>query len=203
MAVSANINKIFADVVVADADDFDSVNLFRVPFILKEHMNKTIKKVDFWEDYAHLGRRYYKMNTFIKQDNLYSNHIHYGAPDLETRKMLVDKKVPFIAATHRDNACGLMLNPELDTELMVETYGKITLTPFFLNHIKMTLSFMEYLGKDNTTIETMKGKEEIILKYDFAEENKDFIENGKRLNGRTVYPVMSTALNTVDIDIGV
>ncbi len=201
MAEWANINRIFEDLIIADNDYFDSINLLRVPFILPE-VNEVYRKAYHFKDYAHLSRDMYVQNTYVKQNNLHKEHIHYGAPDLETRKMLDEEKVPFIAATHRDNACALMLRPELDTELMVETYGKIALTPFFLNHIKMTISFMEYLGHKDTTMETLKGKEKSILDYDFVKANEDFCENGGRINGRTMYPVIPNDINTVDIEIG-
>ncbi len=196
-----NINRIFTDLIVSDNDYFDSVNLLRVPFILPEKEN-ILRKVNYFENYANISRETYTFTTNVIKENLHRNYIHYGAPDLETRKMFDEEKIAFIAATHRDNACALMLRPELDTELMVETYGKIALTPFFMNHIKMTLSFLEYLGQEETTMEVLRGKETSILSYDFVKENKELCKNGGRINGRTVYPIIVDELNRTDIEIG-
>ncbi len=202
MAEWVNINRILNDLVLVDDDKFDSINLLRVPFILPEVKNGRRNKINYFKDYAHISRETYISNKRATRRNLYRDHIYYGAPDLETRKMLDEEKIAFVAATHRDNACALMLRPELDTELMVETYGKIGLTPFFLNHIKMTISFLEYLGHEDTTMESMKGKEKSILKYDFVEANKDFCDNGGRFGNRTIYPVIPNEYNTTDIEIG-
>ncbi|RLA58085.1 MAG: hypothetical protein DRQ78_12715 [Epsilonproteobacteria bacterium] len=203
MAEWANINRIFEDLIISDNDYFDSVNLLRVPFILPElEGNAIYKKVYYFKDYANISRYIYLQQKNVNEGNLNRDHIHYGAPDLETRQMLHEQKIAFIAATHRDNACALMQRPELDTELMVETYGKIALTPFFMNHIRMTISFMEYLGHPDTTLDTLKGEEKSILTYDFVEENKEMITGGARISGRTMYPVVPDNLNTLDIEIG-
>ena len=201
MAEWTNVNKIFEDMVIADDDYFDSINLLRVPFILPEK-DGIKKKIEYFNDYANIARIVFKQDKNVDATNLYNKHIHYGAPDLETRKMLDVERVPFIAATHRDNACALMQRPHLDTELMVETYGKIALTPFFLNHIRMTISFLEHLGKDTTTLESLSGPEESILDYDFVKANTEFVNDGGRISGRTLYPVIATHSNRIDIEIG-
>ena len=202
MAEWTNIHHIFGRMIVADNDFFDSTNLLRVPFILPEKASKILRKVMYFTDYAKIAKNSIKSHDFVNEKNLNINYIYYGAPDLETRKMLHEKKVPFIAATHRDNACALMLRPEMDTDLMVETYGKIALTPFFMNHIRMTIAFLEYLGHDDTTFESMQGEEKSIFNFDFAEAHKDEIENGTRIGGRTVYPIIANKDNITTINIG-
>ncbi len=202
MAEWTNTHHIFEKMIIADDDYFDSTNLLRVPFILPEtHGNNLKKKIYYFKDYAGLTKRIEKRYHNIDKNNLMEDYIYYGAPDLDTRKMLYEKNARFIAATHRDNQCSLMLRPKLDTELMIETYGKITLTPFFMNHIKMTIEFIKYLSDPETTMESMLGEEKSILSFDFTKKHTEEIEHGIRLSGRTVYPVVSTKHNTAEIEV--
>jgi hypothetical protein len=73
------------------------------------------------------------------------NHIVYGAPSLDTRD-LFSKVGNFIAATHSGAGCQLWLNPTQDTDLQIESYGLIALTPFFMNQLRMAIGLLEIMA---------------------------------------------------------
>lgn len=78
--------------------------------------------------------------------NLRPQTILYGSPDIETRKFLFNKTINhFFCVTHRDKEITLYRNPSPEDVLLVETYGKIELTSFFLNHLKVTIEFLKAL----------------------------------------------------------
>lgn len=91
--------------------------------------------------------------------------IFYGAPNIATREQL--KNVNFIAGTHGDNECSLMVKPAVDAEMQHESYGIIQLNVFFMNQLRMAIALLEFLATkpnfktlDNTT----------VFKYNFADE---------------------------------
>jgi len=202
MAVATNTKNIFNRIHIYDDDYFDSVNLPRIPFEPKqpEHMINVMQKVNYAIDYGNITKNFNIHGTNLIEKNMNNKYIYYGAPDLETRNTLYENEIAFIAATHRDNACMLNLRPKIDTELQIETYGKISLTPFFLNHIKMTLKFMEFLA-EGQKVEDLRKTSKILLDYDFTEKEKDFIEHGKRINGKTLYPIVANDKNRREMEI--
>jgi len=202
MAEWTNTNRIFKRFYIYDNDFFDSVNLLRVPFVLKQKKDIThlLPKVHYCNDYAGIATQFNKIQENLTPKNLTKNMIYYGAPDLETRKIMHENNVAFIAATHRDNACMLSLRPEIDTELQIETYGKISLSIFFLNHLKMTISFLEYLASD-ISLKEMETTTKTILEYDFAEENEEMIIHGTRIGGRTIYPITANKDNRAIMEV--
>lgn len=111
------------------------------------------ERSDLLEHEGH-PQRAYKINdnTFI-----------FGAPTLETRNKLADTK--FIAATHGDDHCSMTICPEVDTGLLIESYGMIRLNTFFMNHIRMSIALLEFLASDDENKWTEKNNR--IFEYDF------------------------------------
>ena len=101
-------------------------------------------------------------------NNLY-NWIVYGAPDIESRRILseaihgpssensnsYDSRLAehikaFISATHGDDICELSINPsylENESNLMIESYGIIQLNVFFFNQLRLAIAFLEVLER--------------------------------------------------------
>jgi len=104
----------------------------------------------------------------IEVEHIKNKHIFYGAPNIETREMLVDNNLRFLSATHGGNDFSLILNPTQDSDLQVESYGIIQLSQFFMNQLHMAIKFLEFLAEENDLDE----KNRIVAKGSFNGESK-------------------------------
>lgn len=121
------------------------------------------------------------LQTFAPNKRLMNDYIFYGAPDIETRELLAQDDWKFISATHGDNDCQLYIKPEQDSSLQVESYGMINLSVFFMNHVKMTISFLELLASNTDLTKSAQ-----VMEYSFAKEYS---------NGRTIKTGLSRTYN--------
>lgn len=121
------------------------------------------------------------LQTFVPNKRLMDDYIFYGAPDIETRELLAQDDWKFISATHGDNYCQLYIKPEQDSSLQVESYGMINLSVFFMNHVKMTISFLELLASNTDLTKSAQ-----VMEYSFAKEYS---------NGRTIKTGLSRTYN--------
>ncbi len=146
--------EIFNKVTSFDDDDFDVPNMLRIPFVPQFNNEiQTSKKVRCIPSQFKIIARYFTLHEArLTHEDILSGSpgnpektIIYGAPDIETREWLSSSFYTFIAATHRDSEYSLVENPRVDNDLMMETYGKINLSKFFLNHLTMTIKFLEHL----------------------------------------------------------
>lgn len=135
----------------------------------------------------------------------------YGAPDIESRKMLseVINKDPseyhnywgsylakrikvFISATHGDDICELSINPsylENESNLMIESYGIIQLNVFFFNQLRLAISFLEALEK-YSLYELEEFRDKVFLKdYSIVGNQKSNKYNIAFQNIRTINTV--------------
>ena len=92
-----------------------------------------------------------------------NNHIFYGAPTIDTRDSFKDSG-HFISATHNGNSAHLWLNPTQDSDLQVESYGLIQLTPFFMNQLRLAIGLLEILAEGTTDF---KEVDKLLLEYSF------------------------------------
>jgi hypothetical protein len=95
-------------------------------------------------------------------------HIFYGAPNIDTRASFEDIG-HFISATHNGNDAHLWLNPTQDSDLQVESYGLIELTPFFMNQLRLAIGLLEILAEGNLDLEE---KDKLLLEYSFDGQSK-------------------------------
>lgn len=77
-----------------------------------------------------------------------------GTPDLETRQGLYLAQqnellhIPVILPGHQNNDLTIFANPEFKSnDFLVETYGSINLTMFFINMIIMTYEIVKYINR--------------------------------------------------------
>jgi hypothetical protein len=98
----------------------------------------------------------------------------YGAPELETRTLFNDANLTYFAATHQENKAKLSINPEVDADMALETYGKINLGIFFLNQIEMTIQFLKFIG-EHTRAEIQNLEPQEVWSQDFI---KKYYPNG-------------------------
>lgn len=107
-----------------------------------------------------------------------NNTVYYGAPTIESREMFaLIPNMKFVSATHGDNDCQLYIRPPQDSSLQVESYGMINLSVFFMNQLKMTIEFLDFLSQaDNESFNESR----MILDYSFAKEyaNKRTVTTG-------------------------
>ena len=145
--------EVFSIVNAFDDDDFDVPNLLRIPFVPENSTGISSKKAKCIPDrYKNIAQTVAYHEQRITADTIMSLNpstrkaFYYGAPDIATRQLMSEQEATFFAATHRDNEYSVVANPEVDNDLMMETYGKINLSLFFLNHLSMTIEFLDYLG---------------------------------------------------------
>ncbi len=142
---------IFETIIAYDDDTFDVPNMLRIPWIpeFQAGRQKTTYKTELIPlRYKNISKNFRINNKkFVERDEQeirpITRTILYGAPDIETRLMLSRIDTTFIAATHRDDEFSLVENPKVDTDIMIEAYGKINLSKFFINHLAMTIKFLE------------------------------------------------------------
>jgi len=195
MAEWTGKEKIFRDMHVYDDDDFDIPNMLRIPFLPEFGINgQDSKKVSCLPyKFKELANRLKKHGERLNPEEHMDTHgvgtvaksIIYGAPDIATRSWLSASNYTFIAATHRDNEFSIVENPAVDDELMMETYGKINLSGFFLNHLTMTLEFLKHL-RDRTG--TLGSTEEVeILRANFSAMYEDQLIGGFKAGAKKLF----------------
>lgn len=101
----------------------------------------------------------YERNAYVTRPN----HIFYGAPDINTRNSF-EGIGHFISATHNGNKAHLWLNPTQDTDLQVESYGLIELTPFFMNQLRLAIGLLEYLAQPDLDLTQ---RDTLLAEYEF------------------------------------
>ncbi len=195
--------QIFRHVKMFDDDEFDIPNMLRVPFIPEFtstvlNANKINTVPTKFNNIAISASRY---NERLTEELLLTKTagflgpkkktVIYGAPDILTREFLTNLDYSFLAATHRDNEYSIVENPAVDNDLMMETYGKINLSMFFLNHLSMTIEFLKHLGQrtenfgkteDGTQIEN-----ETIVRHNFGDRFEPEILNGFKAGAKKIY----------------
>lgn len=155
MAEWTNKEHIFKSISSYDDDKFDIPNMLRIPFIPRSSGSEAsaYKTKCLPAKFRTLAESWHIYSSRMTIENL-NDRIHtqiksksfiYGAPDIGTREILSKSEYTFFAATHRDDEYSIVENPTVDNELMMETYGKINLSMFFLNHLSMTIDFLKYL----------------------------------------------------------
>jgi hypothetical protein len=158
MSEMTSVIKIFKNITVADPDRIDYSNTLRLPIDLRSVVGRP-DQLNFKALLApHLLKRLSTnlIDTYEWSLNSFSagpSTIYYGAPDLETRDRLYHSNSPFISATHSGNSAYMHINPKMDTDITIETYGLISLTQFFMNQLRMAIGLLEILASDNNLLD--------------------------------------------------
>jgi len=202
---------IFNKITVFDNDTYDVPNLLRIPFIPEFNGQEEIPyKVNcIPKKFKEVANDFKAYASLMKNDNLKpsqlgvpSNTIIYGAPGIETRRWLsANKTYTFFAATHRDSEYSIVCNPAVDNDLMMETYGKINLAKFFMNHLSMTLDFLKYIGNHDRDYNVQVQNEDIV-KCDFNDVYADKIREGFKAGAKKFFFIDSSHhANRTDIEL--
>ena len=181
-------------------------SLYKTQTIPESSLKALSAKAPYYEN------RELRAQTFnVKHIRDIYDWVVYGAPDIESRKMLseVINKDPseyrnywdsylakrikvFISATHGDDICELSINPsyvENESNLMIESYGIIQLNVFFFNQLRLAISFLEALEK-YSIYELEEFRDEVFLKdYSIVGNQKSNKYNIAFQNIRTINTV--------------
>jgi len=198
---------IFNNMLMMDDDDFDIPNMLRIPFIPQFDSNETrASKINTTPTkFSNIANSTIRRSQLLTEEFINTNDsrlmgltnktIIYGAPDIGTREMLTNSIYTFIAATHKDNEYSIVENPAVDNDLMMETYGKINLSKFFLNHLSMTIEFLKHIGEREFPLgknEDAEGREiqrenETIVRHNFADRFSVEFENGFKAGAKKLF----------------
>lgn len=182
-----NTVNIFNTITVNDNDSFSLSNLPRIPFDFRTNHSMPTKRIHF-DNSSHLANRIEPLageNAAVSAAKGAGSYVFYGAPDLATRKELSEMKdTIFISATHAGDECQLYLNPPQDDDVQIETYGKINLSVFFMNHLKMTIEFLSMLTNSDDINWNLSGE---IMSYDFKKEYNASVETGEQMGTGRLY----------------
>lgn len=181
-------------------------SLYKIQTIPTDSFKALSTKAPYYET-RHLDGSTFNENHI---DHLY-NWIVYGAPDIESRKLfskainrdlperpnyydncLADHIKAFISATHGDDNCGLVINPnylENESNLMMESYGIIQLNVFFFNQLKLAISFLEVLEKYSLDELNEFRDKEFLKDYSIVNNQKSNKYNIAFQNIRTINTV--------------
>lgn len=98
----------------------------------------SIRKIKF-DEYNHILQK--------EIEEFDTKSIYFGAPDFETRKLLENSN--FIFTGHSNNEVEFYHSPKVDSDITIETYGKIDLYYFFKNIIKSAEKMIDILANQN------------------------------------------------------
>jgi len=93
-----------------------------------------------------------------KEEGFFGDHVNwfyaflygaflYGAPDLNTRMLIEQARIPFLSITHKDNSIKAVMNPtyeDMDGIPMNEGYGTIDVNFLVPGNILMALKVLEW-----------------------------------------------------------
>jgi hypothetical protein len=165
-AMELGETKIFEKLVVFEQDDIDFSNILRMgkpivfdysPDFVRKYDEqvpniKTMKKINMLSLEKELSKER-KAILFVKWleeepaaflDK--KGYIFVGAPTLDTRQMLSDKKFFFLG--HSDYEVDITYSPQAISSLAVETYGSIDIPVLLINLQIATAAFIKTLASD-------------------------------------------------------
>ncbi len=199
--------QIFTTLKGYDDDDFDTPNLLRIPFNPENEATISSKKaLCIPGKFKVIAQSSQFAEARLTADNLSYTTTEkrrtfiYGAPDIGTREWLTGLDMQFFAATHRDNEYSIVANPDVDNELMMETYGKINLSMFFLNHLSMTLDFLSHIGNPDFKLQDVGANQE-LFKKDFVRMHAEKMVNGFKAGAKKLYAMQQNQRMQIDINI--
>jgi len=199
--------QIFNRITMFDDDEFDIPNMLRIPFLPQFSSGKfdakkanTIPKK--FDTLANTTKRHATKLNAEFLDFKRNNHLGgpnrtviYGAPDIATREFLSKLEYTFLAATHRDNEYSIVENPSVDNDLMMETYGKINLSMFFLNHLSMTIDFLTHLATRDEPLGSIR-QNKTVVRQNFGDRFSIEISNGFKAGAKKLYAIEESRAET-------
>lgn len=179
---------IFKSALIYEEDKLEVSNLFRIPLdyispLYLKSINIDTRKgyskalmmyntKQFCKEFVLVDRYLNENDDFKRIDNAYDFII--GSPILKTRDLLSKATNKFICPLHSNNDLYIFENPKIENfETMIESYGSINLSYFFLNMFKMTLECLNLMATRKELLQ-----DNLVLEY--SSKNIDIESN---LNG--------------------
>jgi len=210
LAVWCDMQEVFVNGVIMDADTIDFTNILRFPMdmnkyhqrssALKSGIIEVMHKTNLATNYAGLFKRLIKLNSRLasssSQDTLYDLGINRSKKNITKVSASGNtvfygapdiptrdmlSDVRFIAATHGDNECSLHIRPKVDTQLQQESYGMIQLNVFFMNQLRMAIGLLEILAREDFS-KIIDEQDNEIFKFDFFQY---FLKHGSKIMADT------------------
>ncbi len=165
-----NTLNIFDEIKIFDNDKYSLTNIHRIPMHLNNTSGNLYKADILQQNILNLTRHTVSIISNFDESNIDSHidYLLYGAPDIPTREFIYnrnqsdDNKIKFVSATHGGDMCLLQSTPLQNQSLQVESYGLVDLSYFFMNHLKMTISFLELIKNDIDFTQTAD-----LMEYNF------------------------------------
>ncbi len=174
--------RLFKNIVIFEKDTVDFSNLVRfgkplsfdytaefATFPEDDVPNiKTLKKVSMISHEKELSKKK-KIISFVEwladthaRTLKDKDYIIVGAPDLETRKMLVETDSNFYFMGHSDYEVDITYQPEITSGLVVENYGSIDIPVLLINLQIATGAFIKHLAGTGPNLETPDRNQNIL-----------------------------------------
>jgi hypothetical protein len=165
---------LFESLTIYEKEHVEYSNILRFPKNVLNHKNGTTHKLHTMTNEGILARATNLIPDYIDQEGVDKlledkpNTIFYGGGSIPTMEMLSNYN--FVSATHGNNDCTLIVKPVQDSRIQIESYGVIMLSSFFMNQLRMTIGFLEFLAQDD-----IDWTQRVYLDYNFttAETRRD------------------------------
>ncbi len=131
---------IFKRISIYEDDKLSLLNSFRVYQDLLQTRNNTNNKMDLFQVNNGIAYSIDMRNRRFCKDDIEDNYIHIGSPDFETRKILENKNFLFFGHSNEDTI--IHKSPVIDSDMAVETYGKMDIAIFFEAVLSSTIMFL-------------------------------------------------------------
>jgi len=179
-----HINGLFRSLIIYEPENAEFSNLLRFPKNSLNIRSQSARKLDMLSPkeerlIARYGveKKHFYLSRAIRNENVFTSKairiawkrkpesfFYYGAPDIQTRARIQENgAIPLVTATHADLKCDIFLNPIMDTDLQVESYGMIQPAPFFMNQLRMAIALLELLASD----EDLRQVDKHVFSYQF------------------------------------
>lgn len=110
--------------------------------LLRNESNITYNNINFFKQYL-------TDNSDILNKMKEKNYIIFGAPNIETRKLLREYNLPFFFTGHGDYEVDIVHQPEIFEGITSETYGNIDIPALLINLYLMTCKFIKILANED------------------------------------------------------
>jgi len=169
-AMELSETRVFEKIVIFEKDELDFSNILRMgkpmvfdyspdfikPYDQEVHSLKLLKKINMVNIEKELSaeRKLVLFSDWLKDQSAEyidkNGYFFIGAPTLETRQMLSDKKFYFMG--HSDYEVDITYSPQAISTLAVETYGSIDIPVLLINLQIATAAFIKLLasGEEHT-----------------------------------------------------
>jgi len=147
----------FFKITLFEADNISATNAYRVykdissiPWLVNNR--RPANKLELFREEKILARTIKKEYKFLGEEEVTAlkaentNLVLFGAPNFKTRQLLENED--FLFAGHQNNSVMLITRPHINSDITIETYGKVDIDTFFINILLNTIETIKFLASD-------------------------------------------------------